>query len=310
MKTFLLIASLTTACATAFAFPDYDSFSYPEGSLIGSGSWLDAGTGGAAAGPAIVSGGLSYAGLASSGGNSVAFGAGTENARLALSANQAPPTGGNLSVYFSYELSLSSAGTSPFQLTALDQRANNTALGSRGAAIMVQDNGSGTGFYIGMMRGGQTASTSSGLAEIGWVGGVTGADPTGGTLFSYNTTLLVVGAYNFIAPGKNETDPKSDNDTADLWVNPNASTFGNASAPTANVQNIADDGSAVTDLANVGGFDLIQGTGSPVGLIDDLRIDTSWAGVTPAAVPEPSPFTFCLLAVAAWMVFIRFRRVA
>lgn len=89
---------------------------------------------------------------------------------------------------------------------------------------------------------------------------------------SLDTTYLVVLGYDF------------DTTTASLWVNPTPG----AAQPTADAT-LTGDGS-VTSLANVG-FKAQSGTGAF--LIDNIRIGTTWADVTP--VPEPS--TFALLGL-------------
>ncbi|HEY4416356.1 MAG TPA: hypothetical protein VGO57_11750 [Verrucomicrobiae bacterium] len=299
MKNFvLLLASYVVALlAPTLYAADYDPFTYSPGNLIGNGSWVDgAGGSGISAGPQIGSDNLSYSGLQTSGGPDATFGAGNENALFNLSGSGTGTWNGSApqSVYFSYELQLSSApGTGPFQLTALDQKASG-AIGSRGAEVVVQDNGAGTGFYIGLMKGGQNGNNVAGnTAGIAWMGGVTGANPAGRTLYSYNTTLLIVGAYNFLGLTKaQETSNGSDDDTANLWVNPDIATFGAASAPTAGATAVKT-ASTAKDLGNIASLDLIQADGSanaaPKGAIDDLRIGLSWADVTPDTTP-PNPY--------------------
>ena len=293
----LLSCCVVAVPALAQYAGDYVPFTYAPGGLIGDGNWVDgAGGSGVSAGPQIGSDNLSYSGLQTSGGTGANFGAGNENAMFNLSGGGTGVWDGStpLSVYFSYELRLSSApSTGPFQLTALDQKTTG-GIGSRGAEVVVEDNGSGTGFYIGIMKGGQNGNNVAGnAAGIAWIGGVTGSNPVGSTLFSYNTTLLIVGDYNFLGLTKDqETSNGSDDDTASLWVNPDASTFGAAPAPTAEATAVKTASSA-KDLSNIASLDLIQTDGSgntaPNGEIDDLRVGLSWADVTPDYVP-PNPY--------------------
>jgi hypothetical protein len=295
--TILLLGFALAVSAQAQYAGDYDPFTYLPGGLVTNGNWVDGLAGsGASAGPQVESDYLTYPGLQISGGPGANFGAGNENAMLTLSGGGTGTWDGSspLSVYFSYELRLSSApGSGPFQLTALDQKTNG-GIGSRGAEVVVEDNGAGTGFYLGIMKGGQNGNNVAGNdAGIAWVGGVTGSNPAGGTLFSYNTTLLVVGAYNFLGLTKaQETSNGSDDDTANLWVNPAASTFGAASAPAAQTTAVKTVASA-KDLSNIASFDLIQTDGSgntaPNGEMDDLRVGLNWADVTPTNVP-PNPY--------------------
>jgi hypothetical protein len=299
IKNFLVLLFFCVAAMPALAqyAGDYDPFTYPPGNLINNGSWVDgAGGSGVSAGPQVGSDNLSYSGLPTSGGGGANFGAGNENAMFNLSGGGTGTWEGStpLSVYFSYELQLSSApGSGLIQLTALDQKTSG-GIGSRGAAVVVEDNGSGTGFYIGIMKGGQNGNNVAGnVAGIAWIGGVTGTNPAGSTLFSYNTTVLIVGDYNFLGLTKTqETNNGTDDDTANLWVNPDPSTFGAASAPTPEATTVKTSSSA-KDLSNIASFDLIQTDGSgntaPNGEIDDLRVGVSWAGVIPDEVP-PNPY--------------------
>ena len=291
-----LIIFLSSCVVAVSSLANYDSFTYSPGNLIGNGSWVDGlGGSGASVGPQIESDNLSYSGLQTSGGTGANFGGGNENAMFNSSGGGTGIWNGSndLSIYFSYELRLSSAPSSgPFQLTALDQRTTG-AIGSRGAEVVVEDNGSGTGFYIGIMKGGQNGNNTSGnQAGIAWVGGVTGSNPAGSTLFSYNTTLLIVGSYNFLGTTKSGQTAFADDDTASLWVNPDTSTFGGTSAPGGNVTANATSASKF-DLSNIASFDLIQTDGSgntpPNGEMDDLRVGYSWADVTPNDAP-PNPY--------------------
>ena len=96
--------------------------------------------------------------------------------------------------------------------------------------------------------------------------------------YTVGETLFLVGRYTF-NPGTT-TD-----DVADLWINPDPSTFGNvASIPVPTVSSVPNVG--IVDLAAVRSFFLRQNnTGAASMIADELRVDTTWAGVTP--VPEP-----------------------
>jgi hypothetical protein len=116
MKKLLLLLSSWVLAVSALAqyAGDYDPFTYSPGNLIGNGSWVDgAGGSGVSAGPQIGSDNLSYSGLQTSGGTGANFGAGNENAMFTLSGGGTGTWGGSppMSVYFSYELRLSSAPT-------------------------------------------------------------------------------------------------------------------------------------------------------------------------------------------------------
>lgn len=313
MKTILLIASLTSVCATAFAFPDYEPFSDATGAggssyaigqnLVGqtnasyaafSGtapSWyLRTGPGTGGTEPTIISAGLSYSGLTTSGGGAAGFGPNGNNALMNLSTTT---TGivpaSSRTVYFSYLLrltdvtGLTAAGVRITGVDQLQSNNNGPGLPSMGGIVMARNDG-GTGFNLGIDGGGKGLTA----ATIQW----------DGVSHAAGETLFIVGSYDFGAT--------TTTGFGELWINPSSDNFGAASAPTANLTSSGNNSS----LARVASLILLQDPAGATGEIDDLRIDTSWAGVTPVAVPEPSPFTFCLLAVAAWFVFLRFRPVA
>jgi hypothetical protein len=114
--------------------------------------------------------------------------------------------------------------------------------------------------------------------------------------FTTSDTIFLVGSYTF------NTGTTLD-DVSQLWINPDASTFSAASAPVGALSSTAG-----TDLARVASFVLFdRNANEPAGgLIDDLRFGTSWADVTPAAIPEPS--IFCLAALGLAGVCSRLRR--
>ncbi|WKW47069.1 T9SS type A sorting domain-containing protein [Myroides sp. JBRI-B21084] len=91
------------------------------------------------------------------------------------------------------------------------------------------------------------------------------------TTSDYNVgeTYLVVGSYTFVAG--------ADNDVAKLWINP---TLGTTTEPTATIE---DQWTANGDLSQILHFFLRQDSPAetPDLDIDELRIGTSWADVTP-----------------------------
>ena len=99
--------------------------------------------------------------------------------------------------------------------------------------------------------------------------GVTNLGP-----LTLGSTNLVVFRYNIISGAAN--------DSLDLWLNPDASTFGNnALIPAAGMQNVVTN---ATDPSKIAAF-LIHLTGSTtVGewVIDEVRVGTNWADVTPS----------------------------
>jgi hypothetical protein len=171
-------------------------------------------------------------------------------------------------VFFSFAVNLSAAPTVAAYSFAL--ATGNT---NYGAAVWLQ--ASDTGFQIGLSnRSNSTPNYASSVLAL-------------------NQTHYVVGAYTFVEG--------TANDSSQLWINPAASSFG-SSAPAATLSAIGG-----TDLAGISQF-LIRGVvGTPTFLVDELRIGTSYASVTPA-IPEPSTYAAILgLLVLAGAIAVRRR---
>src|SRR6202012_4693735 len=93
---------------------------------------------------------------------------------------------------------------------------------------------SGNGFNVGLQEGGANGSTGFNTA---W----------GNAVFSVSNNILVVGSYTFVSGAAN-------NDVAQLWINPDPSTFGNnGSAPAPDLTS-----SGGTDIARVASFVLLN----------------------------------------------------
>lgn len=110
------------------------------------------------------------------------------------------------------------------------------------------------------------------------------------TVLSLNTTYLVVAEYTFGAPG-----------SASLFLDP----VPGGSQPTAAVT-LAGNGS-VTDIDDVGFKAQTAGTTGTF-LMDNILIGTTWADVTPQAVPEPQSYTLLLAGLGSLGWFVRSRQ--
>jgi hypothetical protein len=87
---------------------------------------------------------------------------------------------------------------------------------------------------------------------------------------------FVVVRYTFLASG---------NDQADLWVDPSSATFGAGSAP-ASLGSTT--GSSDPIALSFFQINTPSGTG-PLFYLDEVRISTNWADVTPSSGPPPAP---------------------
>ncbi len=300
MKKIVLLSSLCLAGLSAFALPDYEPFADASGSggttytigasLIGQtnaqgNAWVQAGPAGT--GPTIVSGDLTVSGLASSGGGaSGSFGASTSgpSARFGLGSSTSSGT-----IYFSMAIDVTSTASlttsgvffAGFNNTAASTSTQPSVVDARLYARSIT--GSPGSFNLGIDKAGT-------LSAISW----------DSTVYNLNSTIFVVGAYTF------NTGTGSD-DTAQLWINPNSSTFGNASAPSTTL--VSTD-TSTADIATVAALELRSGvSGTPNGEVDDLRIGTSWADVTPpAVVPEPASIAIGGLGLLGLIAARRFFR--
>lgn len=168
-----------------------------------------------------------------------------------------------------------------FELTSLPSGAATYSFGlassgsSYGATVFLRADGS-DGFNIGLANR-PTATVTFGPVK-----------------FALNTTQFIVGSYEFVAG--------SGNDVSSLWINPPVPAFSEAAAPQPSLT--ATGGS---DLVNINQFLLRGAVGSPGGFMDELRAGSTWASVTPLAVPEASALP-CLLGAAAMLLAGRRRR--
>lgn len=269
----------------------YDGFNYTAGADLagqspngGTTSWVATGTGGAGGSDPIViaSGGLTVPGLASSAGNSITFGGLGLTDRLSIGGAITSGT-----VYYSFAfrvddvtgLTATGGFFAGFNNATVTQANQPTVIGTR---VLTKLNGSG--YNIGISK------NSSASADFSF-------DPT---VYNVGATIFVVGSYTF------NTGTTLD-DLAQLWINPDSSTFGSASAPPADLVAITGAAAGNPDLGSIASFLFRQGNATavpPVVIADELRVDTTWAGVTP--VPEPSAGATALLA--GGVLFSRRRR--
>jgi hypothetical protein len=225
--------------------------------------------------PTIVEGDLNYPGLDSAaGGRSAGFGGNGDHAMMNLPIGSGGFQVGS-TVFFSFVLKMT-------DLTALDTNgtffAGLTQLQSYdhpygtpmaiGAKVWVRSDGAG-GFNLGLQKGGKGPT----YGVVAWD---TTSHGTGENLF-------VVASYNLQGTTGNAGGI---DDEADLWINPEFSTFGAPSAPIPSLFAIETDGDPNDiDLQRIASFMLFDSADNePTGQIDDLRVGVLWADVTPASL--------------------------
>jgi hypothetical protein len=215
---------------------------------------------GTASGLTIGSGHLTYSGLTDLGGNELSIANGTSGTSINTFANQ---TSGQ--VYFSFLFDPTVADGANDYFIALNP--GTTAPGGSGDAINAYSYKSGT-----IEVRGSPDSASAGT----------------GTALTLNTTYLIVEEIDLTA------------ETGSLWVDPDSSTFGGATAPTATATITGLTATSVDDV----GFKAQATTGDF--LVGNLLVGTTWADVTPT--PEPSTLALAGLGMFGLALARRMRK--
>jgi hypothetical protein len=290
MKTSLALTLVSMFTASVYALPDYDPFADATGSggtdyavganLVGQKNaqgqtWLQAGPTSTTT-PKIAAGNLTYLGLPPSQGNSVSFGGSGESARLNTSS-----VVGSGTIYYSFILdvtSIAGLSTSGVFWAGFNNSAGSQTTTPSVVATRLYTKTSGSGFVLGVDK--NSASTSDWYWDT--------------TTRNVGDSLFIVGAYEL-------NSGSTSDDVSYLWINP---TVGSATAPSATLT--APTGADIT-LGQVASFVLFdRSAAQPSGIIDELRIGTSWAEVT--GVPEPTSAALAGLGLLALVLRYRSRR--
>jgi len=209
----------------------------------------------------VTGGNLSYSGLALSGGNSATNGGAGLGVRRLIGTSF-----GSGEVYFSALFRINDPGFGAWngassQVGALTAPDNATFR----LQVMVKSNSS-SGYLIGVRKSGTGVTDTFGTNE-----------------YHAGDTTFFVGKFDFA------TSPN----TASLWINPNASTFGAASAPTSGLisATTGTDTNASGIIVTIDRFNFRQNVASGANSVpaamqwDELRVGTNWATVTPPYIP-------------------------
>ncbi len=257
-----------------------EGFNYTAGStLYGNGNWL---YGSSDTGISVGNGGFGYPGLAGVSGNGASVAVGNTTASWITAAGFAPQTSGSIYVSFLFDVTaLVNGWNQNSTLLGLLPAGGSYASATDPCDLAIKTASNGNAYGLGIRDGGGTTAY------------------TATSLLQKNTVNLLVMKYEFSTK------------TATLWINPVASTFGGGSDPATSSDYLAKVScTGTTTPADVSEFYLrhapyVSGTSpadpAPPYLLDDLRIGTTWADVTP--VPEPSMFALIglgVLGLACW----------
>jgi hypothetical protein len=115
-------------------------------------------------------------------------------------------------------------------------------------------------------------------------------DPVWTSGMTVGETLFVVASYDIGTANQ-----------AHLWINPAGNTFGALSAPTPDITDTTSQGNPTI------GSIIVRQTVTPKLSLDELRVGTTWADVTPVQIPEPSTIALLIVTVLGF-VTRRFRQ--
>ncbi|WP_309399710.1 PEP-CTERM sorting domain-containing protein [Cerasicoccus maritimus] len=203
--------------------------------------------------------------------------------------------GGNVTYGLSFTPTGSSTGDTVyysflFELTDLSSLATSS---TNGPILTLS---TGTTKQVGAFSVALDADNSSAF-NIGFDAsnkGIGGGAVVDTTEYLANTTYFIVVAY---------TPEGGLSGSGSLWVNPDSSSFGTETAPTVT---LSDAGGYAADIATL----LLdkQYSATPGFNVDEIRVGTSWADVTPATVPEPGHYAMLLGTATLGLLYIRRRK--
>ena len=245
-KVYIVISLLALVFGVQGQVMVYDGFDYTAGDLGTNGGWVPRSTG---TDIQVIADNLTYAGYANSVGNAAQFSTslGGKDPQLAFSAQ----TTGTVYASFLLKVTDVSGATSPRYSFGLSNAADPaTSSGNYTACLYIK--ASTGGYQIGINRGTTDTDTQWASAE-----------------YTLNDVVLVVVSYDIT------------NQVSKIWINPASTSFGASSSPAETASAIAGNfpGTNSNTIASV--FFRQTNTQNPVMVLDELRIGTTWADVTP-----------------------------
>ncbi len=329
------ISALNTAAQAQLLV--YDPFDYPAGDRLGGGSldnsllgktaptgqrWIvrsPVGVTGytAANDTQVTAGNLSYAGLATSTGNSVRYGSSITNGDgLYTNAIALPNAINSGSVYYSMIVrfngviatnirtsyaSLNADTANPGTDAGLNAGSASGSLVALPASAWIRNSGD-TDYHLG---GGKTNTDGIGTSAnaASWQAAAATPNQQGNTAGTGQDWATVADDTYFMVMKYTFNTGSASDDTVSLWVNPIASTLGNNAGEAAAGMSGGSYYSAINafttanvDVAQIQSFVLIGQALALAGSrrsidtsLDELRIGLTWADVTPAAVSAGVP---------------------
>jgi hypothetical protein len=250
------VAVLTVSASSPTSLIAYEPFNYAPNQLLTAAStnWTLNGSGNDSL---VAPFGLTIPGLAASSGNSVTNGGSGAGIRFSLGSTN---TSGD--IYYSFAMRIDSVGTA------------FTAVNSFIAALVDPTSPS---FYGARLT--PRTNTVAGQYNLG-VSKINSTVAWATNDFVEGQVLFIVARYTF-------NTVTTGDDQADLWINPDSSTFGATSAP----PSAASAPQAGTDLNLISQFTFRQNSAAntPAAITyDELRIGKTWADVTPPFVTTPN----------------------
>jgi len=263
----ICVSSLTVAPLARGALWLEDGFAYAAGTLNGQGGW----SGGS--GAQVAAGSLAYSGLASPTVTSNKADLPATAATVLKSFAVSPVTSGSVYLSFLFKQTTLAGSTTGATIAGLDDDGTvTTGNGRVAAALGVHVRQTNTTTYLVGVRKGQGASGEGGGVTLFYAGGA----------FTVGDVVFVVARYTF---GSGVGD-----DTVTLWVNPPTNSFGGLE-PTPSIAATNTDNTTDATQIQYAFLRCNSSTASGVNELDNLRVGSTWADVTPPASGVPPPLT-------------------
>jgi len=222
--------------------PFYDAFNYTVAqNLSAQTNWQNTTSGDE---PLIASGSLSYTGLPTSMGNSFSFDGSGKDPFVEFS----PVSSGTVYASFLFKVTDISA------VTDLTDGGYFAVLGAFDARLWVRANPDATGSTY----------------DIGF-GSVSSTPPVTTSTYNVGDVVFAVMSYNI------------DNGTVNAWINPSSGDLGASAAPAVTLSGTDADFGSTNQVTSISQFLFRQDSGieTPFITVDELRLGTTWASVTP-----------------------------